>query len=568
MARILLVALLLNLAALALPAVKLRGLWVDVFHEGIKNPMQVRQLIERAKRANANALFIQVRSRAQVYHVSAYEHRAPDTTPLFDGLAEVIELAHAQTPPMQVHAWINAHPLWESKKDPPWADHVVLRHPEWLTKSIDGSTSTEVGRALDFGNPEAAEYLLRLYLEVVRNYDVDGVHLDFIRYTGTEWGYNAVSLRRFFESLSPKAREEVLKRSEAIANRSAAKINGEGSVFPGVEKQTGARGAPGLPATDDPRFSDWRRAQVTGFVRRLVYHVKSLKPRVLVSAAVIPWGDAPSDFKESAAYKRVFQDWKSWAEQGLLDLVVPMLYFREEQHGAWFRNWLNYCANINSKTPIAAGIGNWLNTHNDTLKQAKLADEKLAGVCFFSYASTNPAPGQEAEVFNENFYGRAGELGAATPLGPNTKGLFSFPATFGYRFDPELRTADDGFYVGPATNRQSQLTAEEAANLGILTVQVNRFARGAEPVFRHIDANISTAQSISVSDQVVTSVEGNRVTVSDVLGRSSAVAMLPSVPDVALMPGDVIALRGKVVGGQLLATTFKWLGVTLAYDKS
>src|SRR5436190_20778729 len=126
MGRALLLMLFASLVTAAFPAgPKLRGLWVDVFHEGIKNPFQIAQLIERAKRANANALFVQVRSRAQVYHVSAFEHRAPDADPVTDCLAEVIKLAHAQNPRIQVHAWLNAHPLWESKKDPPWPDHVV-----------------------------------------------------------------------------------------------------------------------------------------------------------------------------------------------------------------------------------------------------------------------------------------------------------------------------------------------------------------------------------------------------------------------------------------------------------
>jgi uncharacterized lipoprotein YddW (UPF0748 family) len=391
---------------------KLRGMWVDVFHDGIKTPAQVNLLIQRAKRANINALFVQVRSRGQVYHMSAIEHRAPDTMPLFDGLREVVMQAHNQDPPIQVHAWINAFPVWEKGSMPPWPDHVVYTHPEWLTKNPKGSTDTEVGKALDFGNPEAVEYLKSIYLEVAHNYSVDGIHLDFIRYSGAEWGYNDVSVRRFFNSLTPAQKKAVLARSIG-APKSSGSGDDEG-IFPGAENDSNYA-IQGLPATGDPLFSNWRRAQVTGAVDAIVKGIKAIRPDIVVSAATVPWGNAPTDFKTCPAYVRCFQDWKSWAQKGSLDMVVPMLYFKETDHAAYFRNWVDYCANLNAKSPIAAGIGNWLNSPAQSVTQAKIADKKLDGYCFFSYASTNPMPGKEAQLFNETFYDAIGKLPKAAP---------------------------------------------------------------------------------------------------------------------------------------------------------
>ena len=401
---------------------KLRGMWVDVFHEGIKTPKQVEQLIDRAKRGNINALFIQVRSRAQVYHMSLLEPRAPDTLPLFDGLKQVINLAHAQDPPIQVHAWLNAHPLWETKSDPPWKDHVLYKNRDWLTQNPDGETATEVGRALDFGHPMAADYLTRLYKEVAENYRVDGIHMDFIRYTGKEWGYNPVSVERFYDSLLETQREQVLSRSRSAGYTKPATRanNSRSSIFPGAEKSGADYAREGLPATNDPLWNDWRRKQVTDLVRRVSKTVKSINPKLVVSVAAIPWGDAPSDFTQSAAYARCFQDWKSWAQDGVVDMVLPMLYFRESSHASNFRNWVNFCAKLEPKSHIVAGIGNWLNPIDKTMVQSKIADAKLDGVCYFSYASTNPYPGREAELFNEKFYDQIGTLPKAAPLGPIT----------------------------------------------------------------------------------------------------------------------------------------------------
>jgi uncharacterized lipoprotein YddW (UPF0748 family) len=300
---------------------------------------------------------------------------------------------------------------------------VLYKHKDWLTQNPEGETGTEVGRALDFGHPGATDYLRRLYLEVVQNYNVDGIHLDFIRYTGKEWGYNPVSVERFYESLQMSQREQVLSRSRAAGYTKPATRgpNSRESYFPGAEKSGADYAAEGLPATNDPLWNDWRRDQVTDFVKKVVRGAKAIKPNIVVSVAAIPWGDAPTDFRQSAAYARCFQDWKSWSQQGVVDLVLPMLYFRESSHSKHFRNWVDYCAGLKPKAHVAAGIGNWLNSHEQTMTQSRIADARLDGVCYFSYASTNPYPGKEAELFNESFYTKVGLLPPAKPLGPITR---------------------------------------------------------------------------------------------------------------------------------------------------
>lgn len=533
---------------------KLRGMWVDVFNEGIKTPEQVRQLIARAKRAGMNALFVQVRSRAQVYHMSALEPRAPDTLPWFDGLDEVIKLARAQDPPLQVHAWLNAHPLWVSSSDPPWKDHIFYRKPEWLTRDPSGNTHTPVGRALDFGHPEAAEYVIRLFMEVVSKYRVDGIHLDFIRYAGSEWGYNATSVQRFWKSLSAKQREEVLARSRSY--KAPAKPDGTAGpdLFPGAGSSGRVEGLDGLPAPDDPLWSDWRRAQVSGLVRRLAHTAKSMRPDLIVSAAVVPWGDAPKDFRQSAAYTRCFQDWKTWAEEGWLDLVIPMLYFREKEHGVWFRNWLIFCGSIKRKCSMAAGIGNWLNSHEDTLAQARLADSLLDGVCFFSYASTNPKPGVEAEKFNESFYDRLGELGRARPLGPSEQGAFGRPSTFGMQLSSSLEGSGSlgGFYVGEGTVRQVGMSLESCIGLGLLSVQLNYVVGGHESVRK-------TSGDVLLQDQVVIGHRGEEFELASLYHSSRLRARFVDC-DQSLLPGDLIALRGRIDKGVVFVEKWRWLG--------
>lgn len=526
---------------------KLRGMWVDVFHDGIKSPFQVRELIQRAKRAGVNALFIQVRSRAQTYHNSAYEHRALDAFPFFDGLAAVIREAHASDPPIQVHAWLNAHPLWSESAPPVWKDHILYRRPDWLTQDPHGNQGTPVGYALDFGHPEVQDYLARLYLEVVRKYDVDGIHFDFIRFGGTEWGYNEVSVTRFLASLSAEQRATVLARAERASLLTQETTRGTSSggstreLFPGAGGTAGAPRLhpPHLPTPDDPLFSDWRRKQVTDLVRRITLLAKELKPNLIVSAAVVPWGDAPTTFEESAAYRRCFQDWRAWAREGILDLLIPMLYFRETEHGDWFRNWVRYCEQLKGgRTRIAAGIGNWLNSHEDTIEQAKYADSRLDGVCFFSYASTNPMPGVEAELFNERFYDRLREL----PLAPPPSATSLPPMKYGFLLLSKVVEAHETFHYAPAAAHQPEDRAPEGLP-SARNLQESRQIQGTHALLG-VEVLVSVAAAVKVTD-----------------GKDEATLELPGFPDLPLLPRDKLGVIGKWVDGVFRAESFQWLGV-------
>ena len=77
----------------------------------------------------------------------------------------------------------------------------MKNHPEWLSLSDTGEDYDGESTKIDPGNPAAADWTYRVYLDIVRHYDVDGIHMDFIRYGGSgktigHWGYNAVSVAR------------------------------------------------------------------------------------------------------------------------------------------------------------------------------------------------------------------------------------------------------------------------------------------------------------------------------------------------------------------------------------
>src|SRR5918912_1607025 len=75
---------------------ELRAVWVDAFHDGFKTPQQVDALVDWARAANLNAVFVQVRRRGDAYYLKSFEPRSedPDLAPGFDALQYLIANAH------------------------------------------------------------------------------------------------------------------------------------------------------------------------------------------------------------------------------------------------------------------------------------------------------------------------------------------------------------------------------------------------------------------------------------------------------------------------------------------
>src|SRR5919199_2312766 len=304
---------------------ELRAVWVDAFHDGFKTPAQVDELVAWARAANLNALFVQVRRRGDAYYLSSLEPRSedPDLAPGFDALQYLIFKAHQGPRPLQVHAWLATLPIWSNRDTPPAApNHAFNLHgpsagptDTWIMYRDDGEAWAGVGKAgiyyLDPGNPDVQTYTTDVYLDVVRNYDVDGIHLDQVRYyegDALRWGYNPTSVSLF----------------NAAFGRDPAS----------------------QPAPTDPDWAAWRRDQVTQLVRRLYTEAKAIKPNGAVTAAVVTWGKGPqtaADWLTQPAYASVLQDWRAWLQQGIVDYLLPMDYYREAgQQAAWFDAWTQW----------------------------------------------------------------------------------------------------------------------------------------------------------------------------------------------------------------------------------
>ncbi|NOT62489.1 MAG: family 10 glycosylhydrolase [Acidobacteria bacterium] len=388
-----------SLCAYGQPTAQYRGFWVDTFNTALNNHNDVVKVISECRAARCNALFVQVRRRGDSWYRNSLEPLA-DRTPIeagFDPLADLIREAHTNA--IEVHAFViigaiwNGNPTATPPRLPEDPRHAFNQHgfnantgklyegrDNWLTRTLlpDDSTISFNGHRLgndfwiDLGHPDAAAYTHDVLLHLVRNYDLDGLHLDRIRYPdfsgtlngGVSSGYNETSVARF-------------KRRYGITDA-----------------------AP--PATNDARWQQWRRDQVTNFVRSVYLNAIAIKPRIVISAATIVYGGGPTTeaaWANAEAYWRVFQDWRAWMEEGILDLNVPMNYKREHtaSNVPLLDTWAEYLKNHSYDRVTAHGLGVYLNSIEGTLRQIRKAVAPSArgnlssGVVFFSHANTNEA---------------------------------------------------------------------------------------------------------------------------------------------------------------------------------
>ena len=359
-------------------APELRAVWVDAFHAGIRTPDEAARLVEDATRTRLNTLIVQVRRRGDALYVGGLEPPLddPDYDPSFDALAHIVDKAHAAG--LQVHAWINAMPVWRDEAPPRDPRHVFNLHGPaavgsdcWLTSARSGGTRFPVGYFLDPGHPQAQNHLVSVYLDIVRRYAVDGIHFDYVRYpetegavlqSGADVGYNAVSLARFRR----------------------------------------ATGRTDVPGPGDGAWIAWRRRQVTDLVRRISIEARAINPRIKVSAASIAWGRPPAtlaQFEQAAPMQRVFQNWQAWLVEGLLDLAVPMNYAREhdERVRGWFNGWIAWEKRHKAGRQVAVGVGGYLSAPEGVLAQIERARAlegraRADGVSLFSYFQPKTRP--------------------------------------------------------------------------------------------------------------------------------------------------------------------------------
>jgi uncharacterized lipoprotein YddW (UPF0748 family) len=347
----------------AAPVPEMRGLWV--VRTALVSPEAVDTVVDQAKSAGFNALFVQVRGRGDAFYKSRLVPRSLllERQPAsFDPLDRLLRRARSRG--LQVHAWLNVL-LVAGFVGPLPAGHVATLHPEWLmvpqaSASAVLATRREAWRDLIRDNagdiegyflspsaPGVPAYLEHVVRELLEAYPVDGLHLDFIRYPGVDHDYSPAALEGF---RAPTSSGGVFRIAELLAG----------------------------PANHPEEWSEYLRHRLTALTERLSRTARAERTGIVVSAAVVP--------EESQAVYERFQDWPAWMAGGLLDAICPMAYTPDPR---LFRQQIAQVrARLGPGKTVWAGVGAY------RLPAAAVVDRILAareagasGVVLFSHES-------------------------------------------------------------------------------------------------------------------------------------------------------------------------------------
>ena len=144
----------------------------------LKQQQELIDIFDKMKAGNMNACYLQVRSLCDAMHKSSYEPWSAALTgtrgkdPGYDPLAFAIEEAHKRG--LELHIWVN--PFRATSSGTLSSNDQLLQHAgEWIIKYDNGSFS---GQIIDPGYPQARAYVIKVLMEIVNNYDVDGIVMD------------------------------------------------------------------------------------------------------------------------------------------------------------------------------------------------------------------------------------------------------------------------------------------------------------------------------------------------------------------------------------------------------
>lgn len=266
----------------------------------------LRAALDRLQQAGINTVLLQTRVRATTIYPSAIEPwdaaltGQPGRAPLYDPLAFAIEECHRRK--MELHAWVVAFPAEKQTVAKQLGGRaLVKRRPDLCLRAGDAWM-------LDPGAPGTADYLAQLCDEIVRRYDIDGIHLDYIRYP---------------------------ERGIAFDDRRTFARHGAGQSL-----------------------AAWRADNVTRCVQAVHDAVKVRKPWVKLSCSPVgKYADLP---RQSAggwnARDAVSQRAQEWLRDGLMDMLFPMMYFQGNHFYPFAADWREAAGG----RPVVPGLGVYL----------------------------------------------------------------------------------------------------------------------------------------------------------------------------------------------------------------
>lgn len=267
--------------------------------DGIRKQQEsLDRILDRLVEDGYNTVFFQARQSGSVNYYSDEPFNKVFTSkasrPDYDPLAYAVAACHKRG--LKIHAWIVTYPL-VSKGTP--RHPIIAQHPDWAIPHM-GSFH------LDPGLPEVRTHIATLVSDLARRYAIDGIHFDYFRYPEEAGRYNDARSYKLYGG--------------------------------GLDK------------------ASWRRGNLTKQLEEVQDSLQRVRPEVQVSVAplgklrYLPSLGRPHGW---TAYDDVYQDAETWAKQGLVDFLAPMMYYKDHLYEPFLIDWQE---RVGRYVPVVAGL--------------------------------------------------------------------------------------------------------------------------------------------------------------------------------------------------------------------
>ncbi|MBW4568551.1 MAG: glycoside hydrolase family 10 protein [Tolypothrix carrinoi HA7290-LM1] len=348
-------------------AAELRGVWLtNIDSDVLFERSRLNKALQRLDELNFNTVYPTVWNWGWTLYPSKVAQsvigRSLDPTPGLqrrDMLKEVVDVGHQKG--------LTVIPWFEFGFMAPADSQLAKRHPQWLTNRVNGTQIVKEGTHdrvwLNPFHPEVQQFIQNLIVEIVRNYNIDGIQFDDHFGLPSELGYDAYTVALYKKEHNGKA-----------------------------------------PPTDfkNPEWVSWRANKITNYMKRVFTAIKATKKNCIVSIAPNP---------QRFSYDFFLADWQKWERMGLIEELVVQIYRNDLNV---FNSELEYpeVKAARSHIPVSIGILSGLKGRFVPMQQIEtqvqsVRARKFAGVSFFFYETlwnlANEKPPQRQTSFQKLF---------------------------------------------------------------------------------------------------------------------------------------------------------------------
>ena len=331
-----------------------RAMW---YRSDEKSEEEVRETIEKLKSLNVNTLYLETWFDGYCpgfIDVEGVTHSPYNGN--FDALEAFIRIGHEEG--IEIHAWVENFFVGYLNKDGTFSNDILKKFKNQLLLDKEGNNFYYYNERATFVflNPfdrACRDYIISIYEELIGKYDLDGIHLDYIRfpelnYGKNDYGYNADIIDAF-------------KKETGITQDPRTFVDG---------------------TLNDKKWDEFRANIITTFVKEVFDVVCNNKPEMLITCATYP--------DMANAKKTIAQDVETWVKNGYIDEVFSMTYSGDNTYV--YNNAKQYATICNGKSFYSTGLAAFMDTTKENFAH-QLPSVKLAGatgIAVFALANINP----------------------------------------------------------------------------------------------------------------------------------------------------------------------------------